>query len=150
MVGVAELNTSSDLISGCKPPNYWEMQETEEAIATIDLNTAPGKVLTGNELKIDVWTNQVAEQSVYYEGEDVTIHCLVNKPAYIRLVYVLADGRYTLLHDSTFIDETKVGKPVLIGEFVVLPPFGSEKLIVLAQSTRHVPLNIPERAPIAS
>ena len=145
MVGNSELNLDSGLISVCLPSNYTEMRETELAYDAVNMHTAPRKALTGKELEVDVWTDQDSEQSVYYEGEDITIYCQVNKPAYIRFVYVLADGSYTLLHDSTYIDETKVGKPVSIGEFSVVPPFGSEKLIVLAQKNPHPKVDTTEK-----
>ena len=151
IVGSSVVNISAELVTSLQPNNFEEITKVEEAVATYDLQTAPKDVLTGDELKVDVWTNNGLEQSIFQEGDEFIINCKVNKPAYIRLLYVLADdsagGRYTLLHDSTYIDETKVGKPVSLGEFVALPPFGSEKLIVLAQSTPHEKVDFIQKGP---
>ncbi len=92
-------------------------------------------------LKLDAWT----DKKVYAEGERMIVSCRVNQPAYIRLIYVLATGdqdglKYTLLHDSTHIQQTQVGSDVVIGRFVATPPFGSEQLIVLAQEQPFSPI----------
>lgn len=151
MVGSSIVSISAELTTNLQPNNFEEITKVEEAVATYNMKTAPKEVLTGDELKVDVWTNKGLEQSILQEGDEFIIYCEVNKPSYIRLLYVLADdsagGRYTLLHDSTYIDETKVGKPVSLGEFVVLPPFGSEKLIVLAQSTPHEKVDFIRKGP---
>ena len=155
MVGSSVVSISAELTISLQPNNFGEItkvdEAVDEAVATYKMQTAPKNVLTGDELKVDVWTNKGLEQSILQEGDEFVIFCEVNKPAYIRLLYVLADdsagGRYTLLHDSTYIDETKVGKPVSLGEFVVMPPFGSEKLIVLAQSTPHEKVDFIRKGP---
>lgn len=151
IVGSSVVNISAELVTSLQPNNFEEITKVEEAVDIHNMQTAAKDVLTGDELKVDVWTNKGLEQSIFQEGDEFVIYCEVNKPAYIRLLYVLADdsagGRYTLLHDSTYIDETKVGKPVSLGEFVVLPPFGSEKLIVLAQSTPHEKVDFIRKGP---
>ena len=151
IVGSSVVSISAELTTSLQPNNLEEVSKVEEAVAIHNMQTAPKDVLTGDELEVDVWTNKGLEQSIFQEGDEFIIYCEVNKPAYIRLLYVLADdsagGRYTLLHDSTYIDETKVGKPVSLGEFVVLPPFGSEKLIVLAQSTPHEKVDFIRKGP---
>ena len=88
MVGSSILDIDSNFINACIPPNFKAMQKTERAYAQRSIQTAPRKALTSRKLTVDVWTNQASPQSIYHEGEDVTIHCEVNEPAYIRLVYV--------------------------------------------------------------
>ncbi len=138
IVGNSHLNLSPDLVSQLKPANYGDAVKVREAFDSNVRQTSVRKdIVTGQELDVKVWTNKDSANSVYRDGEDVIIYCQVNQPAYIRLVYVLADGAYTLLHDSTHIDEAKVGLSVAIGKFVVAPPFGAEQLIVLARKNPH-------------
>ena len=108
IVASDDLNLAANLVSACLPSNFEAMLRNENAYAAKKLNihTASRKVLTGKELKVKAWTNQVMGQSVYYEGDTVTVYCQVNKPAYIRFLYILNDGSYTLLHDNVYIDET--------------------------------------------
>ena len=98
------------------------------------------------ELEFDAWT----DKTTYVEDDHMTVYCRVNRPAYVRLIYVLAapdkEGlKYTLLHDSTHIQQTQVGSDVVIGRFVATPPFGSEQLIVLAQEQPFSPINTIKR-----
>ncbi len=143
IVGTSHLNLDRGVLYRLQPSNYDGAVEVREAFdSNVRQTRVRRDVLTGQELKVEVWTNKDQEYSVFPDGEDVIIYCQVNQPAYIRLVYVLAEdnnnlGRHTLLHDSTYIDKAKVGLPVAIGEFVVAPPFGAEQLIVLARKDPH-------------
>ena len=139
------LDLAADFVKALKPAGYEEIQETDVAMETIPVSTSQQRVLTGQELKLESWTDQDVKNPVYSEGDLMTVYCRVNQPAYIRLIYVLADDqqegtKYTLLHDSTYIGEELVGISVEIGEFVIAPPFGSEKLIVLAQKEKFPPV----------
>ncbi len=139
MKASSTLNLVSDLVDTFKPGNYNKMQETETALDALSVSTSEPQWITAQAsttqaLKLEAWTDQQVENSSYREGDLMTVYCQVNQPAYIRLVYVLADSKYTLLHDSTHIDGNQVGIPVTIGEFVATgPPFGSEMLIIMAQ-----------------
>lgn len=66
----------------------------------------------------------------------LNVYVRVNRAANIRLLYILADGRRTLLYDGYYcIDQSKVNHIVEIPqEFECAEPFGAEHLIVAART----------------
>ena len=85
-------------------------------------------------LEIEVWTNKGNRPMSYTEGETMKVFVRVNQPAYIRLLYTLADGKRTLLQDNFHIDVSKINSKAEIGEFICTPPFGAEMLFVAART----------------
>ena len=84
-------------------------------------------------LKVDIWTDK-GQNPMYYKGETMKVFGRVNQPVYLRLLYILADRRYTLLQDNYYIDPSRVNSDIEIGEFVCAPPFGAEILVVAART----------------
>ena len=132
MSSVVDLDPKFD--TELQPPGYDALQAHESAVEELEVNTVRSQPqnTTGQALAFRAWT----DKDTYVDGDHMTVYCRVNQPAYVRLIYVLADANgqsttYTLLHDSTHIQQA--GTDVTIGQFVAAPPFGSEKLIVLAQ-----------------
>lgn len=132
------VNLDPGLDTKLKPGNYDALQTHEVAAQSIKMEThasqrdAQPRTFTGQELHLEAWT----DKQIYSEGDRMTVLCRVNQPAYVRLIYVLADPdgqgpKYTLLHDNTHVQQA--GSDVTIGQFRIAPPFGSEELIVLAQ-----------------
>ena len=69
----------------------------------------------------------------------------VNREAHIRLLYILADGRRTLLYDNYYIDQSKVNRVVEIpDEFECASPFGAELLVVVARTEAFPPIRTYE------
>ena len=57
----------------------------------------------------------------------------VNRPAYVRLVYILANGSKVVLEQAYFIDASKVNQAVEYPDkFEVSAPFGVERLYAVA------------------
>jgi len=91
--------------------------------------------LVGGGLLLECWTDRGTGSPIYVSGEKMKIFVRVNQPAYLRLIYFLADGNKNLLFDQYYIDESKVNKAVEIPQqFLCTEPFGVETLQVLAQS----------------
>lgn len=87
-------------------------------------------------LEIDVWTDEGRGPLSYTAGKKVRIFARVNQPAYLRLLYTLADQRRTLLVDNYYIGPSEVGSTVEIGEFLCAAPFGTELLIAAARTEK--------------
>ncbi len=110
-----------------KPQNYKQ--------ALIEQHAFTEGEFASSGLQVEVWTNKGSEHLLYTEGEEMKVFVRVNRKAYIRLLYILADGRRTLLHDSHYIDQSKVNRVVEISDgFECAPPFGAELLVVAART----------------
>lgn len=93
----------------------------------------------GGGMRLEVWTSKGDDAPVFTKGEQVQVFARVDRPAYLRMVYHMADGRRALLVDNLFIDEAKVNQVYqLPDEFIVDAPFGAETLQANA-STRPFP-----------
>ena len=94
-----------------------------------------GEFVSG--LQVEMWTDKGSEHLLYTEGETMKVSVRVNRAAHIRLLYILADGRRTLLYDNYYIDQSKVNRVVEIPEeFECAPPFGAELLVVAARTEK--------------
>ena len=119
-----------------KPQNYKQMLIEQNAFAE-------GEFVSG--LQIEMWTNKGSEHLLYIEGETMKVFVRVNRAASIRLLYILADGRRTLLYDNYYIDQSKVNRVVEIPmEFECAPPFGAELLAVVARTEEFPPIQTYE------
>ena len=119
-----------------KPQNYKQ--------ALIEQNAfTEGEFVSG--LQVEMWTNKGSEHLLYIEGETMKVFVRVNRAANIRLLYILADGRRTLLYDNYHIDQSKVNRIIEIPEeFECAPPFGAELLVVVARSEVFPPIQTYE------
>lgn len=112
-----------------KPVNYESALITQQAFEE-------GQIVSG-QLNLEVWSDRGNENLLYTEGEVMKVYIRVNRECYIRLLYILADGRWTLLYDNYFIDKSKVNQIVEIPtEFECAPPFGAEMLVVIARTDK--------------
>lgn len=121
-----------------KPENY----ET----ALIEQQAFREDELISGQLQVDVWTNKGNENLLFTEDEEMKVYVRVNRSAHIRLLYILADGQYTLLYDDYYIDQSKVNHAVEVPEvFECAPPFGAEMLVVVARTEKFEPLETVEK-----
>lgn len=120
-----------------KPQNYKQMLVDQHAFAEDEF-------VSGG-LQIEMWTDKGAEHLLYAEGETMQVFVRVNREAHIRLLYILADGRRTLLYDSYYLDQSKVNHVVEIPqEFECTPPFGAELLVAAARTGEFPPIQTYE------
>jgi len=94
-----------------------------------------------DQLQVEVWTNKGNENLLFTKGETMKVYVRVNRESHIRLLYILADGRRTLLYDDLYIDQYKVNHVIEVPqEFECVPPFGAEMLVVVARTEKFEPL----------
>ena len=110
-----------------KPQNFTKALIEQKAFAEGEF--------VGGQLQVEVWTNKGNENVLFTKGETTKVYVRVNREAHIRLLYILADRRYTLLYDDYYIDRSKVNRVVEVPEkYVCAPPFGAEMMICLAST----------------
>ena len=119
-----------------KPQNYKQALIEQNAFAEHEF-------ISG--LQVEIWTDKGSEHLLYIEGETMKVFVRVNRAAHLRLLYILADGRRTLLYDNYYIDQSKVNRVVEIPEeFECAPPFGAELLVVVARTEELPPIQTYE------
>ena len=127
-------------------PRYYEKPRV---LGSTETSTPKGltehQVSPVGALKVEVWTNKGSSPMYYTKGETMKVFGRVNQPAYLRLLYILADGKRTLLQDNYYIDASDVDSNVKIGEFVCTPPFGAEMLVVAARTESFPPIKTYEK-----
>ena len=116
-----------------------EPQQSEETPQTADVSPEASivspKVFASDGLTIEIATDRGTGSVVYTEGEIMTVFARANQEAYIRLIYILADGKRTLLLENHHIKSEMANQSLEIGKFTCTPPFGAEQLHVYAKRT---------------
>ena len=126
-----------------KPQYFVSASKDPEIIKPQELRKSQFSPVGG--LEVEVWTDKGRDPVYYTKNETMTVFGRVNQPAYLRLLYILADDRkYTLLQDNYYIDLSRINNDVEIGEFVCVPPFGAEILVVAARTERFPPIETYE------
>jgi hypothetical protein len=127
----AEVDFDKELLKSAnldfKPQNFSNALIEQQAFAENEF--------VSRQLQVEVWTKKGKENLLLTEGETTKVFVRVNREAHIRLLYILADGRRTLLYDDYYIDKSRANRVVEVPEeFVCVPPFGAEMLICLAST----------------
>ena len=120
-----------------KPENYESALVAQEAFGQQEI--------VSSQLQVEAWTNKGSENLIYTAGDMMKVFIRVNREAHVRLLYILADGRWTMLYNDLYIDNSKANQAVEIsGEFECAPPFGAEMLVVIARTEEFEPLEMIE------
>ena len=114
-----------------------EVPQIEEAPQTVETlpeeSLVSPKIFASDGLIIEIATDRGTGPVVYTEGEIMTVFARANQEAYIRLIYILADGKRTLLLENHHINSEMANQSLEIGKFTCTPPFGAEQLHVYAK-----------------
>ena len=101
----------------------------------------PAQQYIGSGFTVEVQTDKPDRGNFFYIGDRTSVYVRVNRPAYYRLGYGFADGRYAILRDNEYIDASQVNQWVKVpGTLVFTEPIGTEYLRVVAQETQLPPL----------
>ena len=126
-----------ELFNPIKETQIEEVPQVEEAPQTVENSPEESlvrpKVFASDGLIIEIATDRGTGPVVYTESEIMTVFARADQEAYIRLIYILADGKRTLLLKNYHINGEMVNQSLEVGKFVCTPPFGAEQLHVYAK-----------------
>ncbi len=112
-----------------RPANFEQALQAQRALSD-------GGLITGD-LRLELWTNKGRRGVVLTESEEFKIYLRVNRPSYVRLIYVLQNGAQVPIDQSFRIDPSKVNSVVEYPyAFEVVPPFGVEHIHATAFTER--------------
>jgi hypothetical protein len=112
-----------------KPSNFAEALEAQKALSD-------GGLITGD-LRVELWTSKGRKGVVLTEKDAFKIFLRVNRPSFVRLLYVLQNGAQVPIDQAFYIDASKVNFVVEYPqEFEVVPPFGVEHIHATAFTER--------------
>ena len=114
-----------------KPDNFEKIMSQQLAFEQ--------EVIDSGQLKLEVWTDRGKNALLYSQGELMKIYLRTNRPCYVRLLYILANGQKTLLVDNLQINLESVNRPLLVNDlleidFECTSPFGAEMIIGVARN----------------
>jgi hypothetical protein len=102
-----------------RPSNFFEALEAQRALSEGDL--------VSGDLRVELWTSKGRRGVVFTEREEFHVYLRVNRPAYVRLVYILQNGAQVPIDHSFHIGAARVNFVVEYPHaFQVVPPFGVE------------------------
>jgi hypothetical protein len=83
--------------------------------------------LADGELRVELWTDRGRGGVLYSEREELRLYLRVNRPAWVRLVYVLQNGAKVPIDHGFRIERERAGAVVEYPDrFEVVAPFGVE------------------------
>ena len=123
------------------PPNLEIALAQQQAFASDQIQS--------RQLQLEIWTNKGAEDLIFSQREEMQIYIRVNRPSYVRLLYILADGTKTLLLDAFRLGRSKVNRVASVNEllgvvFECSAPFGAEMLVAIARTEPFNPIDTVE------
>ena len=128
--------------------------------ASVLQNNGNGVVDLTAKLQADLWTNKGNENVSYQQGESMRIYYQVNKPCFVRVLYITSENDSIVLLDNYSIEMKEAGKPMMIMEGTSSSPYGKEKILLLSSTVQLPPITyvvrdnikviVPNSAPVAS
>ena len=125
-----------------KPDNFEKIMSQQLAFEQ--------EVIDSGQLKLEVWTDRGKNALLYSQGELMKIYLRTNRPCYVRLLYILANGQKTLLVDNLQINLESINRPLLVNDlleidFECTKPFGAEIIIGVARNYPFDTIETTER-----
>ena len=108
------------------------------------------QIIDSDQFQLEVWTDRGQDALLYGQGELMKIYLRSNRPCYVRLIYILADGQKTLLLDNLPINAESVNRSLSVNElkdldFECAAPFGAEMLVAVGRTDQFDPLQTVEK-----
>ena len=116
------------------PQNVLQAMQDQKILAGAD------EVVSGG-LSLDLTTSMGRSNLLLAEKQEYKLMMRVNKPCYVRLVYLLANGMRVPLEQAFYVDESKRNLWVEYpNAFEVAPPYGVERFQAVAFTDKPEPL----------
>lgn len=146
LLGSAAVSVPRDAVPdgvALRPPNWAPALEQRERLAIAhgppdaQASADPGP----GALRVEVWTDRGRERVHYTEGEAIRVFLRVNRPAWVRLVYVLSNGLTVPIDESFRVAADRAHTAIAYpGRLEVVAPFGVEMLHAAAYEEKPPPL----------
>ena len=125
-----------------KPDNFEKIMSQQLAFEQ--------EVIDSGQLKLEVWTDRGKNALLYSQGELMKVYLRTNRPCYVRLLYILANGQKTLLVDNLQVNLESINRPLLVNDlleidFECTSPFGAEMIIGVARNYPFDTIETTER-----
>ena len=145
VVASTSVEFASDLLPAAmplKPENFQSAMAQQMAFAQ--------QIIDSDQFQLEVWTDRGQDALLYSQGEPMKIYLRSNRPCYVRLIYILADGQKTLLLDNLPINAESVNRTLSVNElkdldFECAAPFGAEMLVAVGRTDQFDPLKTVEK-----
>ena len=145
VVASTSVEFSPDLLPAAmqlKPDNFQSAMAQQMAFAQ--------QIIDSDQFQLEVWTDRGQDALLYGQGELMKIYLRSNRPCYVRLIYILADGQKTLLLDNLPINAESVNRSLSVNElkdldFECAAPFGAEMLVAVGRTDQFDPLKTVEK-----
>ena len=145
VVASTSVEFASDLLPAAmqlKPENFQFAMAQQMAFAQ--------QIIDSDQFQLEVWTDRGQDALLYGQGELMKIYLRSNRPCYVRLIYILADGQKTLLLDNLPINAESVNRSLSVNElkdldFECAAPFGAEMLVAVGRTDQFDPLKTVEK-----
>ena len=145
VVASTSVEFASDLLPAAmqlKPENFQSAMAQQMAFAQ--------QIIDSDQFQLEVWTDRGQDALLYGQGELMEIYLRSNRPCYVRLIYILADGQKTLLLDNLPINAESVNRSLSVNElkdldFECAAPFGAEMLVAVGRTDQFDPLKTVEK-----
>ena len=145
VVASTSVEFASDLLPAAmqlKPENFQSAMAQQMAFAQ--------QIIDSDQFQLEVWTDRGQDALLYGQGELMKIYLRSNRPCYVRLIYILADGQKTLLLDNLPINAESVNRSLSVNElkdldFECAAPFGAEMLVAVGRTDQFDPLKTVEK-----
>ena len=145
VVASTSVEFASDLLPAAmqlKPENFQSAMAQQMAFAQ--------QIIDSDQFQLEVWTDRGQDALLYGQGELMKIYLRSNRPCYVRLIYILADGQKTLLLDNLPINAESANRSLSVNElkdldFECAAPFGAEMLVAVGRTDQFDPLKTVEK-----
>ena len=116
-------------------------EQNIEPTTTVQPEEKIHKTVISQKLALNVTTNK-GSKPIFRADDKVRIKYKLNKSAYVRIIYLMADSSAVLLADNLYVEADMLNKYIQTPyNFVCAEPFGTEKLVAYAQAIPFEKLN---------